>query len=158
MDFKFWFRVDVQGDDDCWIFMNQPSQLYGVYNLKVRGKWRAIRTHRYAWKQLNGQIPNGLFICHSCDNGKCCNPNHLWLGTNGENQLDSIAKGRSGFRPPQSKLGEEHHSAKLKEWQVIEIRERYKVGGISQDKLAAEYSVNQNAISKIILRRSWKNI
>lgn len=158
MDFKFWFRVNVRGDSDCWEFMNQPSQRYGVYNIKVQGKWNAIHSHRYAWEQMNGQIPNNLFVCHSCDNGRCCNPGHLWLGTNSDNQVDSVAKGRSGFRYPISKTGEEHHSSKLKEWQVLEIRKWYEDGGISQDKLAAEYGVNQNAISKIILRRSWKSI
>lgn len=159
-DEKFWSRVDIQGEDDCWVFMNQPSQRYGVYNIKIGDAWKAIRAHRYAYEQTYGPIPDGLYVCHSCDVSLCCNPNHLFLGTNSTNQKDAVAKYGFWREHPEECLpfGEDHHSAKLKEWQVIEIRGKYEAGNISQDKLAAEYGVNQNAISKIILRRSWKKI
>lgn len=55
---------------------------------------KKISTHRLAWEIANGPIPDGLYVCHSCDNPKCCNVDHLWLGTNAENQADSRAKGR----------------------------------------------------------------
>ena len=158
MDFAFWCRVDVLDEQGCWNWMNQPSQRYGVYNLKRRGKWIAIRPHRYAWQQINGRIPNGLFVCHSCDNPRCCNPAHLWLGSNSDNQIDSVNKGRSGFNRPQSKLGEAHHSSKLTTIQVSTIRELYAGGGYSQSQLASQFGVRQTMISKIVTRQSWKHI
>jgi hypothetical protein len=159
MDNKFWSRIDIRGEDECWLFKNQPSQRYGVYNLKLApGNWKALRPHRYAWEQYHKRkIPSGLYVCHSCDTPKCCNPNHLWLGTNSDNQLDAIKKFgyRSGI--PISKIGEEHHSSKLTEKQVLEIRKRAN-NGERQIDLAKEYQVSSVMISKIYLRKSWKHI
>ena len=53
-------------------------------------------THRLAWELANGPIPDGLFVLHSCDNPPCCNIEHLWLGTKGDNNADRDAKGRGG--------------------------------------------------------------
>ncbi len=158
MDEKFWARVDVKEDDECWEFKNQPSQIYGVYNKKIDGKWKAIRPHRYAWSQHNGRsIPDGLFVCHSCDNPKCCNPTHLWLGTNSDNILDAIAKFGSWVVGQHTYIGEKHHSSKLTEEQVLDIRARVEQGERQVD-LAKEYNVTRTMLSKIILRKSWKHI
>ena len=63
---------------------------YGVITINKR----ILRTHRLAWELANGPIPDGLYVCHSCDNPKCCNVDHLWLGTPQQNIDDMIAKGR----------------------------------------------------------------
>ena len=60
-------------------------------------KWangKAVYAHRAAWEEANGPIPYGMQVCHTCDNPPCCNPDHLFLGTNADNQQDSIAKNR----------------------------------------------------------------
>jgi len=157
MDKRFWSQVVVKSKNECWVFKNQPSQIYGVYHYKIEGGRKAVRPHRYAWIQHNGKIPDGLFVCHSCDTPKCCNPNHLWLGTNSDNILDRVMK----FGPCSighiTTMGEDHHSSKLTKDQVLDIRKRIK-NGEKQNKLATKYNVSTVMISKIHLRKSWKHI
>ncbi len=158
MDDKFWARIDVRDTHECWLFKNQPSQRYGVYNLKVDGKWIALRPHRYAWEQYNeSKIPDGLYVCHSCDTPKCCNPNHLWLGTNSDNQLDAIRKFGVWSVAPTPNIGEAHHNSKLTEEQVLEIRARLS-NGDEYKVLAEKFGVSAVMISRIKLRKNWKHI
>lgn len=158
MDKKFWSQVDVKDKDECWLWMNQPSQTYGVYYIKTDGGRKAVRPHRYAWEQHNKKkIPEGLMVCHSCDTPKCCNPNHLWLGTNSDNQKDARQKYGHFMHNPIPKIGEEHHSSKLTEAQVLEIRYRL-ANGEKNIVLAKEFGVADTMIAKIKLRKSWKHI
>lgn len=86
---NFWARVRKGGPDDCWPYANY--QEYGV--AYIRG--RTFTAHRVAWVIANGrEIPEGMFICHSCDVRPCVNPAHLWLGTSADNGRDTHAKGR----------------------------------------------------------------
>lgn len=159
MDKRFWSQVDIKSDDECWLFQNQPSQRYGVYHYKIDGGRKAIRPHRYAWEQHHKRkIPEGLYICHSCDTPKCCNPNHLWLGTNSDNQLDAIRKyGPWTVGHITSYHGEKHHSSKLTTEQVLAIRRRIREDERSID-LAKEFGVTPAMIAKIKFRKSWKHI
>jgi len=87
---RFWSRVVRLGTDECWIWTSTTdSDGYG--KIRVTGKQRAA--HRVSWALANGREPD-LCVCHSCDNPKCVNPNHLWLGTQADNLRDMIAKGR----------------------------------------------------------------
>lgn len=66
---------------------------YGYGVIEISGKTKAC--HRVAWELHNGtEIPSGMFVCHSCDNPPCINPEHLWIGTASDNNLDAIRKGR----------------------------------------------------------------
>jgi len=92
---RFWEKVEVKGDDECWPW--KASQVgttgYGQFRLNEQKP----RAHRIAWFIANGTIPEGLKICHSCDNTLCCNPAHLWAGTQKENIRDMISKGRGRY-------------------------------------------------------------
>lgn len=101
------FRVDIianaldridrsAGADECWPYMGArlPSG-YGYVNLRQNGNAYA---HRLAFEQAVGPIPDGMYVCHRCDNPPCCNPAHLFLGTPSENCQDKVAKGRARGR------------------------------------------------------------
>jgi hypothetical protein len=112
------------------------------------------KAHRISWIIHNGKIPKGIFVLHKCDNRKCVNPRHLWLGTQKENIQDALAKGR--MRYPDSK-GERNYSHKLKEKDIRKVRSCYEAG-VLQTKLAEMFGVCQSSISRIVTHKRWKHI
>jgi HNH endonuclease len=118
---------------------------YGYLNRSGKRQY----AHRVAWQERYGLIPNGLFVCHTCDNRKCVNPGHLFLGTIQDNTADMVKKNRQV-------KGEQQHLAKLNKEKVKDIR---KLNGVlSQRKVAALYGVDQNAIWLIWKGRTWKDV
>lgn len=107
--------------------------------------------HRLAWELVNGAIPEGVLVCHTCDNPKCCNPQHLWLGTNAENIEDMRRKGRA-----RSRRGASNKNAKLSMDQAREMRRLYSAGGVSQQAIADALGVTQRVISLIVRNVSYK--
>lgn len=84
-------------ESGCWNWKGYLCKHgYGKVTRKVPGtrKNTTHRAHREAWKIVNGEIPEGMFICHKCDNPRCCNPEHLFLGTAKDNNADMIKKDR----------------------------------------------------------------
>lgn len=152
---RFWGKVDVRSPDECWDWT--ASRVNGRYGrLGIQGK--LVLAHRVAYTLVYGTIPEsdapgGSVIMHSCDRPVCCNPFHLSLGTQSINMADSSAKGRMA-----SLCGESSPIAKLTNSVVLEIRERYALGGITQPQLAAEYGIALSHINRVLLRQVWSHI
>lgn len=90
---RLWRRVERR-PDGCWVFTGyQTKKGYGKIH-RGPGSRELVRVHRAAWEVTYGPIPEGLFVLHHCDNPPCCNPEHLFLGTNSDNMRDMVAKGR----------------------------------------------------------------
>jgi len=113
---------------------------------------RVVAAHRFAWGMEHGSIPEGLHILHRCDNPPCCNPPHLYLGTNADNVADRVSRGRAA-----GQVGERNPRAKLTEEQVRAIKQRLK-NGETQTGLACEYGVHQTAIGFIARGVRWKHV
>lgn len=121
------------------------SSTYHGYGLLL-GK----RAHRISWELFRGPVPNGLLVCHECDTPICVNPEHLFLGTPGDNSRDKMRKGRwrKGDRPQ----GEACRSAKLKEGDALFILNSSE----SSRELAARFKVCTDTVSNIRGRRTWR--
>ena len=127
----------------CTPWTGKTSHGYGVIS-------RAnARAHVYAWELYHQTpVPEGMFVCHHCDNPACVNPIHLFLGTPADNIADAVSKGRIH-------KGERCWQAKLTEEQVRSIRVRYVAGGVTQQELADEYGVSQTAVGLIVRHKNW---
>lgn len=147
---RFWSKVDKSaGESACWPWLGCIKQSKSGYrwgDVKVRRRhWAAAR---WAWVLAFGGMPSGLCVLHRCDNGICCNPSHLFLGTNADNIRDSVEKGRKS-------QGENHFSAKLNNAAVAAIRAEYP-NVANMATLARRYWVSLNTISLVVHRKTWK--
>ena len=142
---RFWSYVDIKSPDECWEWTGAISRVgYGAFG----HRHDYISAHRMAWELTYGMIPEGMCVLHHCDNRKCENPDHLFLGTIAENNVDKVKKNRQS-------RGEGGNS-KLTESQVLEIRELIKAHTSRQ--LAIRFDVNISHIRRIVNRVSWKHI
>lgn len=144
---RFWQKVDVAGENECWEWTASKRNGYG--QIWLGGD--VLYAHRLSWELCHGEIPDGLDVCHHCDSQGCVNPAHLFLGTAADNQADMAAKGRAA-------KGEGNGQSKLTEGQVIEIRRRYAAGGVCQRQLGEEYGVHRHSIGKIVRFERWAHV
>lgn len=126
---------------------NRDKDGYG--KMKFNGK--DVRSHRVAYVLAHGTIPENMQVCHSCDNPPCCNPKHLFLGTNKDNNNDKVRKMRHG-------IGEKNGRAKLTEEEVLEIREKYKTKKYFHKDLAKDYNVSIAVIARVTRGDSWSHV
>lgn len=144
---KFWPKVQQGSIDECWEWL-------GVRTARGYGRMRIgdhlVIAHRISYTIQHGEIPEGLFVCHKCDNPPCCNPAHLFLGTPLENAGDMVRKGRQT-------RGEKHCRAKLTDEQVIEIRQRW-AARPTQQQLADEYGISVTVLNRVLYKRAWGHV
>jgi hypothetical protein len=145
------FMEKVQQMPNHWIWMAAKAPLpwdYGTFFMgRIDGRKRMKRAHVWSYEHFIGPVPDGLFVLHHCDIPSCVRPDCLFIGTQADNLADMDTKGRRGTYDHRN---ERNPNVKLTDLQVAEIRLRYASGGITQDRLAAEYGVNQTQISVIV--------
>lgn len=137
---RFWERVSIKSSNECWEWTAATFKAgYGALSYKGAPRY----AHRLSFEIFHGKIPKGMDVCHSCDNRRCVNPNHLFSGTRAENLADMRNKGR--------------HYKKLSKEDVLEIR---KLGaqGIKNHLLAIKFSISSAQIGNIIKRKQWVEI
>ncbi len=150
---RFWSKVNRTDLLGCWPWLahtktNRSGIRYGAFRL---GTMRAA--HRVAWEIANAQtIPAGMVIRHSCDNGVCCNPAHLIIGTQQENVADRYERGRDN-----NVRGSLHGNAKLIEAEISKIRELLRAGA-SQRAVAQQFGVSPHPINAIANGRAWRHV
>ena len=151
---RFWAKVDTPDDTEaCWEWQaSRTVEGYGRFHIRLRrGYWRSILAHRLAWELTYGTILPTLKVCHHCDNPPCVRPDHLFLGTDGDNNADAWSKGRFPGRD-----GEQNGRAKLRETDVCAIRRLR--GKATQQQIAMAFGVSQLLISLIHRGKIWEHI
>lgn len=156
-------RVVVDEVTGCWVWQGYKNK-DGYGAIKIDRKVMVV--HRVVYAIKVSEIPTGVFVCHRCDNPPCCNPEHLFLGTNAENIADRHAKGRdakgdrNGNRtcPETIQRGENRSGSKLTERDVIDIRSRYVPRFYSAYRLAREFGVSQRVVQLVIHRKLWSHV
>lgn len=138
---RFWAKVDcTAGLFECWLWT--ASKNFGYGHIWLNGRF--YQAHRVSYELAYEAIPDGMLVCHHCDDPSCVNPSHLFLGTTLDNVHDKIQKGRAkGYR-------------KLTKTQVEEIRRRYAEGGIFYRELALIFHCSVHQILNIVKRYDWK--
>lgn len=132
------FNEKVIIQQGCWEWAGAINS-GGYTNIKGR------QGHRVSWRIHRGEIPDGKMVLHTCDNKRCTNPKHLFLGTNADNMADMKDKGRGRSCP-----GEASPNAKISQQDARDIRAEYNSSRISQQKLADRYGVSQRMISFVV--------
>lgn len=144
----FWDHVQRGGADECWLWEGATTPFgYG----DIKSHQRRHNAHRVSYELHKGPIPQGMQVCHRCDNPRCCNPGHLWLGTAGDNCRDMVAKGR--HVSPALK-GSKNGRAILTDALVMEIRRDKRPG----TQIAADLGLGITTVNSIRRGASWKHL
>ena len=148
-DVLFWSRAE-RLESGCleWRGAVLPDG-YGVVTRR-RVRKTSLKAHRYAYEITSGPIPAGMCVCHRCDNRRCIEPGHLFLGTHAENSADAVQKNRVAY-------GVRQHSVKLTVDDVREIRALY-LDGLSKRALSLRFGVVRDTIRKVLDGRTWARV
>jgi hypothetical protein len=165
---RFWPKVDMSGD--CWLWTaRRDKDGYGRFR-PDGANTGDVGAHRVALLVAGLDVPDGLQVCHTCDNPPCVRPSHLFVATAAENNADKARKGRAPrgdlsprrvraerWNPENHSRGERHYGSRLTENDVRAIREAC-AAGEPQTRVAERYGTRQSNISNIVLRKSWAHV
>lgn len=154
---RFSEKVSPEPMSGCWLWTGAADP-NGYGHIRAGGKkMPQVGAHRVAWELANGTIPDGLFVCHRCDNPACVNPAHLFLGTSGDNMRDKVRKGRCGdTRAHRVARGSGHHKAKLNEETVVDVKRLLSEGRLTQKEIGRRFGISQTAVHYINIGRNWR--
>ena len=142
---RFWSKVAVRGEDECWEWLAGIRNGYGQFWLG--GKM--LYAHRVSFFLAHGRWPKN-FALHTCDNAMCVNAAHIYDGDHTQNMEDMVRRGRQA-------KGESHTSSKLTEADVREIHE-LRAQRWTQQKIADRFGVSNQQVSRILNGERWKHI
>lgn len=138
---RFWKYVNLGPILECWEWTGaKSSDGYGSFGIYVEGHQKAIGTHRFAWFATNGAIPDEMSVLHACDNPACCNPHHLFLGTQQDNIGDMVTKSRAA-----------------KKLTVEVVTQIFRAAGTCKS-IANRFGVCPMTVSHIKTRKTWKHL
>ena len=131
----------------CLEFTGHLTNGYGVIEIEIRKHRTLLKAHRVAWELTNGPVPDGLCVCHKCDNRRCCAPEHLFLGTVADNNRDMKAKGRQARGARLARA--------LTETQAATVQAARAAGTPSIRSLAKEWGVDESTAHYASTGRNW---
>lgn len=167
----FWFYVNKT--DGCWEWTGALST--AGYGRASVGNGRTDYAHRESFKMYSGaDIPEGMFVCHHCDNPKCVRPDHLFLGTHGDNMRDMVRKGRNNAAQParraflagpdnpmrnpnKARVGSRHPHAKLNEAKAVAIMAEV-LKGRPHLHICKDFGIARNVVHRIAAGKAWTHV
>lgn len=143
---RFYERVVVSDEDSCWLWVGAYN---GDYGRMPRGRGRGFGAHRASYLIHHGEIPNGMEVCHSCDNPSCVNPYHLFAGTHADNMRDMKEKGkRRGVLQARAKLTDAD----------IPVIWRMRAEGHKQEDIAKRFGMSRTGIANVLQGHTWTHV
>lgn len=153
---RFWININKEISDTfyngsrCWEWIGKlGTKGYGQYIYNGRD----VSAHRYSYFINFGEFDTKLHVLHHCDNRKCVNPSHLFLGTNLDNVRDMVKKGRQSHP-----IGEANGRSKITEKDVIKIYKMYDSGKYKQNEIAEIFGLAECSITFILTGKSWNHL
>jgi hypothetical protein len=148
---RFWAKVERKEAGQCWLWMASTwNSGYGQFRVALPcGRQKTYGAHRFAWEVSHGSVPSGLHVLHRCDEPRCCNAAHLFLGTHVDNMRDAASKRRLSVpRPSRQKLTD----AQCED--MVALRR----GGMTLQAIGDRYGVTKTQVSLVVrgLRRQYR--
>jgi hypothetical protein len=147
----FWGGLKRLSPEECWEWQKTLAwRNYGIFY--YHGKYHLA--HRFSYELHFGPIKEGMFVCHKCDNRRCVNPSHLFLGTQSDNMRDTVAKDRlKGYFTSERTSGENSPTAKFTDKQIGNVR-NMRDRGFTYEEIKQEHGISISHIARIVRNQS----